>query len=157
MLSFWVSILLAAIVVILFIFPWKLFFFLTGLVVVGPQNFVLRKLEERGRTPQFIKKLLKRTPKDKRESDGSSKVIPTDQPIISCHSPDGAAPLGLTHEDVDSRQIHEVSVPYSQLMYQRMYDWPPEAQYARVERNDLRERFSPTASGGQHGSFSSKT
>jgi hypothetical protein len=140
MLSFWVSILLAAIVVVLFIFPWKLFFFLTGLVAVGPQNFVVRKLEERGRTPQFIKKLLTRKPKDKGGSDGSSKVIPTDQPIISCHSSDGAAPLKLTHDDVDSRQIHEVSVPYSQLMYQRMYDWPPEARYARVERNDLRER-----------------
>jgi hypothetical protein len=24
-------------------------------------------------------------------------------------------------------------VPYSQLKYQRMYDWPPEPQYARVK------------------------
>jgi hypothetical protein len=33
-----------------------------------------------------------------------------------CHSPGFAAsPLGLTHKDVDSRQIHEVSVPYSQV------------------------------------------
>ena len=56
MLSFLVSIMSAAIIVVLFFFlPWKLFFFFTGLVVVEPQNFVLRKLKERGRTPQFIR------------------------------------------------------------------------------------------------------
>jgi hypothetical protein len=155
MLSFWVSLLLAALVVFLFLFPWRLFFFVVGLLAVGPQNWVLRMLEERGRTPKVLKRLLHRKKKDvaavakKKDGEESAEELPADQPIASAHTSDGVAPLRLSHDEVDSREIHQVSVPYSQLMYQRFYDWPPEAEYAKVKlENPLAEQ--ELAANSQH-------
>ena len=41
-LSFWISMVLLLVWIILLIFPWKLFFLLTTLVLVGPQNIMVR-------------------------------------------------------------------------------------------------------------------
>jgi hypothetical protein len=41
-LSFWISMLLFSTWIILLVFPWKLFFFLSTFILVGPQNILLR-------------------------------------------------------------------------------------------------------------------
>jgi hypothetical protein len=152
MLSFWVSISCFAATAILFMFPWRLFCFVTGLVLTGPQNFILRKVHEMGRLPRFLKRFVrephclegKKLQPCKVEHD--VKEIPRDQPIICAPQGDNFPFRQLGFEDVDPREIHEVSVPYSRLMYQRFYDWPPESQYARVVRNDLGHHDSKISS-----------
>ena len=143
-LSFWFVMILGAATLVMFIFPWRLFLGITGLVVVGPQNFVLNQLEKRGKSPTFVKKIQAKIKEQKekqrnkqRGTEALSSELPIGQPIISAHSEDGTPPLELTRETADAREIHRVSVPYGQLRYNRMYDWPPEAQYARVQRSDL--------------------
>jgi hypothetical protein len=133
-LSFWVTLLLAAAVVVLAIFPWRLFCFVTGFVIVGPQNWILRVMDERGTTPKRLTDFLenRRTKQEEKKKTNEKDLgeIPRDQPIISGHM-DNAPPIQLSFDDVNLRELHEVSIPYSQLMYQRMYDWPPEPQYAK--------------------------
>lgn len=135
-LSFWVTLLIAILVVVLAIFPWRLFLFAVGFLVLGPQNWALRIMEERGTTPKRIKTFIEDRKKKQQERKAKTKAFSTElpnQPIISCHTSDNAPPPHLMHGEVDAREIHAVSVPYSQLMYHRMYDWPPEPQYAKCE------------------------
>jgi hypothetical protein len=143
-LSFWVTLFLAAAVVVLAIFPWRLFCFVTGFVIVGPQNWILRVMDERGTTPKRITEFLENRGKKQEEREKMRKEkdfgeIPRDQPIISGHM-DNAPPIQLSFDDVNLRELHEVSVPYSQLMFQRMYDWPPEPQYAKCEPTEELEQ-----------------
>lgn len=146
-LSFWFTFLLMVAVIVLAVFPWRLFFFFFGLVVVGPQNWALRLAKERSTTPRFILKFLEKRAK-KREEKKKEQMerkyqseLPKDQPIISCHNSDNSPPEEKSHAEVDPREIHAVSVPYNQLMYHRMYDWPPDSQYAKCEPTvDVEER-----------------
>jgi hypothetical protein len=148
--------LLAASVVVLAIFPWRLFLFVTGFLVVGPQNWMLRIMDERG-VSAFIKKFLEKRRKkqkksDKKEDGGLDRKLPEDQAIVSSHTSDNSPPLSLSRKDVDPREIHQVSVPYSQLMYQRFYDWPPEAQYSKCEPTAELSYLNGCGSRSRHGS-----
>lgn len=67
---------------------------------------------------------------DEGESDGPS--LPADQPVIKGHGEPNQRQKELDPNEVNPKEVHHVVVPYSQLMYQRMYDWPPEPKYARV-------------------------
>lgn len=137
--SFWVSLLLLAIVLILAVFPWRLFFLATGCVVVGPQNYIIRVMNERGSTPSFVtnwfarRKETKEAKEDQLRERSRDVDVPKDQPVLTCHTSDNSPPLRLSMNDVHPRDVHEVSVPYSQFMYHRMYDWPPEPEYTRCE------------------------
>ena len=137
-LSFWVSLLLLVIVVIMFVFPWRFFFLLLGIGLVGPQNWIARILHEHGKLPKKLEEIFQTRERDK--SGGKqledATELPLDQPIVSSHTSDGSPPLELSHDDVDPREVHAVSVPYSQLMYRRLYDWPPEPQYAKIQQVD---------------------
>lgn len=131
--TFWLSLFCGVLVIILFIFPWRLFFFVVGVFVVGPQNWVIRILRDRGHLPL--------APKYKGMSNKhllfSEEIngLPKDAPIFTSedrrpgNEPRNAKPLSD-----DPREIHHVVVPYTPLKYQRCYDWPPEAQYAQVKR-----------------------
>jgi hypothetical protein len=75
--------------------------------------------------------------------------LSSDQPIISCHTSDNTAPPELSHDTVDPRTLHQVIVPYSQLLSQRFYDWPPEPQYAKCEPIvDVSNTYGDTISRG---------
>jgi hypothetical protein len=121
MLTFWVSFFVGLLALILFIFPWRIFLFGLGVVLVGPQNWIIRILRERGHLPPIRKRGV--------EMAGEFSGNPTDQPVFSFHYRKPGK------QDVDEREVHHVVVPYSPLMYQRFYDWPPEPQYAQVTRN----------------------
>ena len=134
-LSFWISLLLLAATLILAVFPWRLFLFVTGLVIMGPQNFVLRIMHKQDRAPKFLEDFLeKQKNRRKRKSkDIASDDVPRNQPIISCHTSDNTPPAVVTFDVVQPSEVHEVCVPYSQLMHHRMYDWPPEGAFSRCE------------------------
>ena len=121
-LTFWVSLVGFALVVILFIFPWRLALFGLGLWFVGPQNWAIRILRKRGILP----------PKKERTKEAAPEnmEVPCDQVVFRGHisQDDKRKP----HSQADPKEIQYVVVPYSPLMAQRFYDWPPERDYAHV-------------------------
>jgi hypothetical protein len=143
MLSFWVTALFIVSSIVLFLFPWRLFLCVVGLGSFGPQNWILRELNDKNMAPVCVERLLasmkssNRIDSFKRNRKVKRSVIQkvddiTNQPIISCHTSDNSVPAHLSHGDVDPRSLHQVCVPYSQLNgTQRFYDWPPESQYAK--------------------------
>jgi hypothetical protein len=135
------------------IFPWRLFFFVTGWLVLGPQNYFLRIMEERGTTPVAIKEFFAKR-REARVTAKAAAIVarrnataPTNQPIIFCHTSDNTPPK---ERSCDPREVHEVCVPYSQLMYHRMYDWPPEPRYAKCTPNADLERVAQKLQESRH-------
>ena len=121
-LTFWVSLIGLACVVILFIFPWRLAFFGLGLWFFGPQNWAIRILRKRGILPP------KKVPKI--GATAENMEVPSDQVVFQGHiSQDEKR---KPHPEADPREIQYAVVPYSPLMAQRFYDWPPERACSHV-------------------------
>lgn len=137
-LSFWITLALAGLAFMLAIFPWRLFFFVTGWLVLGPQNWLLSFMASKGRTPKFIKDFQNKQKQARINAQSEALMaarnatVPTDQPIIFAHPSKNTI---LEEKTCDPRELHEVCVPYSQLMHQRMYDWPPESLYSKCTPN----------------------
>jgi hypothetical protein len=131
MLTFWVSVFCGILSLILFVFPWRIFLFVLGIFLVGPQNFAIRILREKGHLPPLPPRRMFTKKKDNIVEDLST--LPVNQQVFtsSFREPGKELPLA-TPNNVDPREIHRVVVPYTPLMYQRFYDWPPEPQYAQV-------------------------
>lgn len=147
MLTFWLSFFCGLAAIILFVFPWRIFLFFLGILLVGPQNWAIRILREKGYLPPLPK------PGDnKRQDEKSDDVLwpyglPSDQPIFTPSDRQTGKP-NVSSAPADPREVHHVVVPYSRLMYQRFYDWPPEPQYAQVkpdEFDDARRRLNKSA------------
>ena len=148
MLTFWLSFFCGVLSIILFFFPWRIFLFLVGVLLVGPQNWLVRILREKGRLPPAPAYTSKRND-DKTGKDESYTDIPTDKPVFTteCRKM-GNGPRKPVDPSVDPREIHHVVVPYSALCHQRCNDWPPEPQYAQVKRktgfDDARQSLAGT-------------
>jgi hypothetical protein len=125
-LSFWVSIIGPILVVVLHLFPWRWVMLIAGLFLLGPQNWLLRVMRERkkGYEPADPDKLIK-----KKRIKKETVLEPEELPLFSMHAPNNRP---LDNADIDQSSVRKIVVPYSPLMYQRFYDWPPENEYARV-------------------------
>ena len=129
LLSFWLSVITGSLALVLFIFPWRIFLFVLGVLLVGPQNWVIRLLRETGYLPP-----LKPRPVPSKTHEFEDE-LPTNQPLFSIsHLQQNGTSKAPPVKEVDPREVHRVVVPYSPLMYNRFYDWPPEPQYATVKR-----------------------
>ena len=152
-LSFWVSLTLICSVFVLAIFPWRLFFFVLGWLVLGPQNYILRIMATRGSTPSFLQDYLAKrrnaqvTAQTEALVAATHATVPTNQPIIFSHTSDNSAPRQRPR---DPNELHEVCVPYSQLMYHRTYDWPPEPRYAKCTPTADLERTTQKLQQSRH-------
>lgn len=154
-LSFWISIVLPVVVVILHLFPWRLVLAVVGFALFGPQNWVLRLMRERrpGYEPPDFDKIVKKKKKpdaSQDNNDGGDDNEEKDAPLFSNFAPDNRQ---IFNQDLDASNVREVVVPYSQLMYQRFYDWPPENEYARVvaeepPQSDISKEFRSLRSSG---------
>lgn len=88
---------------------------------------------------------------DSDEDKSTKPSLPTDQPVVRGHGEPNQRMKELDPSEVNPKEVHHVVVPYSQLMYQRMYDWPPEPKYARVRIPppkaplSTRKRISPSS------------
>jgi len=135
MLTFWLSFFCGLLSLVLFFFPWRIFLFIVGVLFVGPQNWIIRILREQGRIPPAPKFSSKKDCSISEDGENFSE-IPTDKPVFTrdCRQ-GGNGPRKPIDSSIDPREIHHVVVPYSALFYQRCNDWPPEPQYARVDRN----------------------
>jgi hypothetical protein len=126
MLTFWVSVFGSIFCFILFIFPWRIFLFFVGAFLIGPQNWVFRKLRESGKLPPLRHKIRVDDSEEKTEAK-----MPETQPVFYFrkHGNDYTS----KPPKIDPKEIQNVVVPYSPLIYNRFYDWPPEPQYAQVK------------------------
>jgi hypothetical protein len=131
-LSFWLSIIGPFLVVALHIFPWRWLMGIVGLLVMGPQNWLLRVMRERKEDhEQFDADKIVKKKRAKKETE--SEPEPEELPLFSMFAPDNRP---INNSDVDQSNVRKIVVPYSPLMYQRFYDWPPENEYARVRAED---------------------
>jgi hypothetical protein len=127
-LSFWLAIFGSILVVLLYATPFRIVFGVTGLVLVGPQNWGMRIYQEQqpGYQPPDFNKIIKKKRLPSQEWVGSER-FGADGSIFSSN-----APGGNMHGFVDPQQLRSVVVPCSALKYNRFYEWPPEAEYTRV-------------------------
>jgi hypothetical protein len=126
-LTFWLSLVSGCLAFVLFFFPWRLFLFLSGFWFVGPQNWIIRILRERGHLPP----LKKRSPEDNQKKEEDRPL--EGQPIFTENHRKVGNDKQMAAGDIDPREVHSVVVPCSPMMYQRFYDWPPEPMYAQVK------------------------
>ena len=125
-LSFWVTVFGMTAVVILHLFPWRLVFGILGIVLVGPQNWIIRVVREKSGYRELdldtIRKKKKRSKKIEEDD--------IDIPYFSSIAPDNRP---ILPSSLDKSTIYPIAVPHSPFKYStRFYDWPPEPEYARV-------------------------
>jgi len=120
--TFWLYLFIFLLTMVFFIIPWRPVLFIGGLVFVGPQNYLIRKL----RDWKILPPIKPRTPKVETE-----KVEKPPHVFYSHQRGDGLKPP-KTPPSADPDEIHHVVVPYGRMMHQRFYDWPPEQEYATV-------------------------
>lgn len=126
-LTFWFLLLGSALVVILHLFPWRLFLFVTGFALVGPQNWIARIVKEKEEGKEVFdddKKVEKRR-RDNRH------FYSEDAPYFSSFAPDNRV---LHKSRIDTSFFMEVAVPTTPICFRRFNDWPPEPEYARVTK-----------------------
>lgn len=122
-LSFWIAVLGPVAVLLSHMMPYRLIFFVVGMIVVGPQNYAYRLFREsRGDPPPDFDKIIKKK-RPKREE----KLV--DVQYFSSEAPGNQ---NIKYVNVEPKQVKNIVVPYSPLKYNRFYDWPPEPEYARA-------------------------
>ena len=143
-LTFWMSIAGTASMAVLLLFPWRLAFFVVGLVFLGPQNWVLRIFREHfldttknkrpGRLVRAVREILKDddgntsvwSKNGRKNVEGSKTAV--SQPLFRCHAPVNN-PLAERTSTVGAQHV---VVPYSAVYFSRFYDWPPDPDHTRV-------------------------
>lgn len=144
-LTFWVSFFCGTSSIVLFFFPWRIFLFVVGIALVGPQNWAIRILREQGHlSPAKIGG----KPRSSTEEPEDFENLPTHAPVFTQSSRQpGNEPRPWCDPDTDPREIHHVVVPNTPLFYQRCNDWPPEPEYAQVRSN---VSFDEATNGNSH-------
>ena len=111
-LSFWVTLFVFCLMVLLLVFPWRYFFFVVGLVGLGPQNYFL--------VDWFEAKCIA---KQKRKAKTKLSLESQD----SQHDLAGSPLLHRNNIQVKPDGRHrEIIVPSVPFRYNRFYDWPPD-------------------------------
>jgi len=117
MLSFWFTGLIFGLVLVLSVFPWRLFFFVVGLLGFGPQNYWM--------VPAYFAKRAARTQKKKVAGTCNQAYR------LSLDTVDDVANSPLLFRDnvqmkADGKR-REVIVPGGDCVFRgnRFYDWPP--------------------------------
>ena len=136
-LSFWAlvgSLLMAG---ILFIFPWRIFFFIIGFIMLGPQNWVIRELglANTSSTKASVgEKMESKIPvKENKEQHGkdekliSSKLGSFISKTVFWNN-NKKGKKDLKNEDL----VYSVTVPYSPVPFHRFNDWPPIRSHSKA-------------------------
>jgi hypothetical protein len=111
-------------VLVLHLAPHRLIFGVLGIVMLGPQNLMLRLFRESRsdyQPPDFDKIVRKKKPKKEEKYDE-----------VQFYSSEAPGNQAIKYVNVEPKQVKKIVVPDSPLKYNRFYDWPPEPEYARV-------------------------
>ena len=145
-LTFWLSIAGTISIAVLLVFPWRLVFFLVGVLFFGPQNLFVRIFREHifddtknmrpGRIVRAFREILKddngkavwakNGHTDEKNVQSNSSAV--SQPLFRCHAP-ASNPLVDRTNNVEAQHI---VVPYSAVFFSRFSDWPPDPDHTRV-------------------------
>jgi len=143
-LTFWLSIAGMISIAVLLVFPWRLVFFLVGVLFLGPQNWVYRIFREnflddtKNRRPGRIVRAVREILKDddgnvwakngRADKNVQSKKNAFSQPLFRCHAP-VSDPLVERTNNIGAQHV---VVPYSAVFFSRFSDWPPDPDHTRV-------------------------
>ncbi|KAL7573040.1 hypothetical protein ACA910_018732 [Epithemia clementina (nom. ined.)] len=134
-LTFLLFMAIAIVTLLLFLIPWRPVLFAVGVWFVGPQNWVIRKLRERGTLPPLKPKVHK--------EEVEETVVLKQENIFHSHKRLENTMPAKTVPKVDPMEVQHIVVPYGHFMYQRFYDWPPEQQYATVVPEKKEDELPP--------------
>lgn len=151
-LSFCFMVVTFCLMIVILVFPWKQFFYLVGIVALGPQNKLLAKSntdkqEMQGQDESFVKKLKKSTLLGLLSSPSQGEQGQRGKLLSKNAGESGSAkgPKGNRHvgqRDIsDSALLHrnntqlkpdgkkrQVIVPSVPFRHNRFYDWPPDPE-----------------------------
>jgi len=136
-LSFWALVSSLLMAGILYIFPWRIFFFIIGFIMFGPQNWIIRKLGlvniSSTKASVEEKMEIKVPVKENKEQHGNDeKLISSElgsfitQTVFWNDNKKGKK--DLKNED----SVHSVAVPYSPVPFHRFNDWPPIRSHSKA-------------------------
>lgn len=121
-LSFWTTLVVFCLMVVLLVFPWRYLFGIVGLVGLGPQNYFLLDWFEAKRSARQQKKRLTKKSTVEVESLDSYRDL-AESPLLFRNNvqmkPDG--------------RHREVIVPSVPFRYNRFYDWPPDPSSTSIK------------------------
>lgn len=125
MLSFWFTVLVFCLMVVLFIFPWRLFFFIVGLVGLGPQNYFLINKYHARRTSRPKATPVVVDPERERRTSVAAEDS-TDSPLLLRDN---------IRMKADGKR-REVIVPGEDCVFRfnRFYDWPADPTTTTIEK-----------------------
>jgi len=126
-LTFWFSNLLFCLIIVLIVFPWRLFFFSLALVLLGPQNWIFQE-----KIKNKIRKVMQKSKQKKEKKQADSEKDPL---LTKTDHTD-------TWSKLDNRQ--GIVVPYGMIRRERFYHWPPYSDLSSAlpsERKEFDIRF----------------
>jgi len=152
-LSFWGLASCFVLLTLLVVFPWRPFLYALGLFFVGPQNWLLRVIKhklnwfssKKDATPNINSKTASTQiqPQDKNHIERSKQR--NDRKKKGEFKNQSYPPGSIFHghsvannsknpkQDVPISITYDAVVPYSPLLYNRFYDWPPDRRHNNVK------------------------
>ena len=150
-LSFWILVLFTLIMIILLLFPWRKFFYISGILCVGPQNFFLRHyfvtsgVEKRSLATTSNHDTFKSHTAELNEEQnvlakGNNNIVGEDTEVdakfkvVESKGDIPRRPLFKTVHSakwqsqgkrIQNEQLHEIIIPYKRFDSERFYYWPP--------------------------------
>mmetsp|Transcript_9644 Transcript_9644/g.9302 ORF Transcript_9644/g.9302 Transcript_9644/m.9302 type:complete len:1015 (-) Transcript_9644:165-3209(-) len=144
--SFWCCIIMFVKIVVLLLFPWQFFFFVTGILVFGPQNYFMKsKVQKKVLTLSKRSKFLPWKKKVKSKVKASmllrTSIDPksTVETIFRNHLLNDVDDHNLNAQS--SVEVREVVIPYCRLRQNRFFDWPPDPFVSKAAKFDVDQDF----------------
>jgi len=136
MLSYWVMVILCCLMILVLVFPWRRFFFVVGILLLGPQNYFMNIIDwhrskmakKKGGPKSLALSKSTRMLNAYRDNEHGSGQNVHDPPQSRNDDLLSNSPLLLrnnTQQKPDGK-LRKVIVPSVPFRSNRFYDWPPD-------------------------------